>query len=468
MVIMMGAYTAFLALFLAFYDTDHLETLINETDRCDLIGDAKECEHSMFYNYSKIFGRPEWTVNHQPFDNEEHLAKYLAYWQFRNSTSHLNNFEFFRESYEKAMLESVLMKIKSQNLDEITPECEARLVIYDHALYYHPNSRKPFKGSNRPVHGDDVFPSLCNLLQQLYSMGNNSEHTIPNVDFLISTQDIPSCRPPSFATSRRREDFGQKHFMIPYHTWSSKKFNATRPKYLQHSLDLNWTSKADKIFWRGSTTGIRMLNVDPEILAAYKAVNLTKEESLVLLKNTTRYKLICLAHDNPKMDVLFSNYYVETPIEIWRYFQSINMTTTNYSDYPVESAKFKYLLDVGGNSFSDRIKDLVTTQSVILRQEIEYLDFITIALKPLIDYIPVSTNLDDINSKLDWIVQWQADHSNDTASWVTERASKARNLFTSKLASLYLRELFKQYKSSLDFEVTLPDNAEMICSFRQS
>lgn len=156
MVIMMGAYTAFLALFLVFYDTDHLETLINETDQCDLIGDAKKCEHSMFYNYSKIFGRPEWTVNHQPFDNEEHLAKYLAYWQFRNSTSHLNNFEFFRESYEKAMLESVPMKIKSQDLDEITPECEARLVIYDHALYYHPNSRKPFEGSNRPVHGDNV------------------------------------------------------------------------------------------------------------------------------------------------------------------------------------------------------------------------------------------------------------------------------------------------------------------------
>jgi hypothetical protein len=211
-----------------------------------------------------------------------------------------------------------------------------------------------------------------------------------------------------------------------------------------------------------------MLNVDPEILAAFKAVNLTKEESLVLLKTTTRYKLMYLAHNNPKMDVLFSNHYIETPIEIWRYFRSINMTTSNYSDYPVESAKFKYLLDVGGNSFSDRIKDLVTTHSVILRQEIEYLDFITIALKPLIDYIPVSTNLDDIDSKLDWIMQWEADHSNDTASWVTERASKARNLFTSKLASLYLRELFKQYKSSLDFEVTLPDNAAMICSFRQS
>ena len=68
-----------------------------------------------------------------------------------------------------------------------------------------------------------------------------------------------------------------------------------------------------------------------------------------------------------------------------------------------KTMKFKYLLVVDGNTWPSRMQSYLQTNSVILYNGI-FIDFYLWILKPWVHYVPVRTDLEDLEEKMDWLL----------------------------------------------------------------
>ena len=86
--------------------------------------------------------------------------------------------------------------------------------------------------------------------------------------------------------------------------------------------------------------------------------------------------------------------------EISLFYESKGLLSENVelSDH----TKYKYLIDIDGNSFSQRFIDFLRyTKSLIIKIFV-FDDFNTIHTKPYEHYLPVKMDLSDLNEKIEW------------------------------------------------------------------
>ena len=65
--------------------------------------------------------------------------------------------------------------------------------------------------------------------------------------------------------------------------------------------------------------------------------------------------------------------------------------------------KFKYLLVVDGNTWASRIQTYLQTNSIILYNGV-FTDHYLWMLKPWVHYVPIRTDLADLDEKLEWLI----------------------------------------------------------------
>jgi hypothetical protein len=80
----------------------------------------------------------------------------------------------------------------------------------------------------------------------------------------------------------------------------------------------------------------------------------------------------------------------------------INNNNPNYISLP-DLIKYKYLIDIGGNGYSGRLKFLLFSKRPLLLVDRNYIEYFQDDLVPYEHYIPVKKDLSDLLEKVYWI-----------------------------------------------------------------
>ena len=323
--------------------------------------------------------------------------------------------------------------------------CEMRLILFNDSLYIHPQS------SHRDLNKKDWIGNLLEILRGIKRMGLS----LPNVDFLVTTPDRPVCKGPAFSYSRSRFRSDSKIFMIPYPTWDRKSLGKRRQAIYRANEQNSWHGKKDQAFWRGSSTGIRRSS--PEIKNALRKSTGSVQDDLQIWHNVTRFRLLLMTRDDPRFNVSLSKIYAETPSHLR---PALEQFLTGPCDNIAVASEFKYVLDVEGNSFSDRARDLMGIESVLLKQEYPFVDFLSMGLQPWIHYLPIKSDLEDLMAVLDFAMH----HDESMRVMAEEKAEWSRYYITLDLPIVYTYHLLMRYHHSQDFTVTLPPLSKLIKS----
>lgn len=71
----------------------------------------------------------------------------------------------------------------------------------------------------------------------------------------------------------------------------------------------------------------------------------------------------------------------------------------------IDLIKYKYLIDIGGNGYSGRLKFLLYSKRPILLVDRKYIEYFNNELIPYTHYIPVKMDLSDLLEKVEWMNQ---------------------------------------------------------------
>ena len=96
---------------------------------------------------------------------------------------------------------------------------------------------------------------------------------------------------------------------------------------------------------------------------------------------------------------------------------------------PIEGLlAYRYLIDIGGNGYSGRLKYLLFSKRPILLVDRDYVEYFHDLLIPYVHFIPVEKNLEDLLEK----VQWMIEHGNECAQIALNAYNFAVTNFTSE------------------------------------
>lgn len=247
------------------------------------------------------------------------------------------------------------------------------------------------------------------------------EHVpLPDVDFVVSLEDGFGGNPgigPCFVFAKQADvaslilipdikalaGYGKLRQMIP-------EANEKHP----------WEKKIAKSFWRGSTTG------------GYS--------TLANWDRIARAKLVLLSLSHPEaVDARF-NSVVQCDSEVPQLMKAKGMVSKSVSR--PDHLKFKYLVDVDGNSCSyERYFWLLLSNSVVLKQVTPNVQWYYGALEPYKHFVPVKEDLSDLLDKIEWAKTHDLE-----AKLIAEEASQfVRDNLGPEDTALYLYLLLNEY-----------------------
>ena len=95
----------------------------------------------------------------------------------------------------------------------------------------------------------------------------------------------------------------------------------------------------------------------------------------------------------------------------------LNENRPGYMSIPELVQKYKYLIDIGGNGWSGRLKFLLFSKRPLLIVDRKYVEYFYNDLKPYVHYIPVKEDLSDLVSQTYWMIE-----NNDTCLKMAQHA----------------------------------------------
>jgi hypothetical protein len=102
--------------------------------------------------------------------------------------------------------------------------------------------------------------------------------------------------------------------------------------------------------------------------------------------------------------------------------------------------KYTFLIDIGGNGYSGRLKYLMFTKRPILLVDRNYVEYFHDDLKPYIHYIPVKMDLSDLMDQIRWIVK----HPEECKQIAMNAFEYAMNEFTE---DKWIKKVYDVYKN---------------------
>jgi hypothetical protein len=222
-------------------------------------------------------------------------------------------------------------------------------------------------------------------------------------------------------------------------TWDGSGMEADVAGVQAAGAKTPWAAKKRAAVWRGSTTGLR----DRVTAGNWRSY--------------TRAKLALLSRMFPRLlDAQFTARYGQTPEAV----ATAVRTQLGYAKpLPLAAqAGYRHLVDVEGNSFSDRLRLLLHANSTVFKQEYEWLDFFHVALEPWEHYVPVEPDLSDLIPQL----KWAAAHEAEAAGIAARGAAFAHRFLHAGLAYWYVWELVQAYAGLLVESVELSRGAVLV------
>ena len=232
------------------------------------------------------------------------------------------------------------------------------------------------------------FKKLLVYFQKLLDI-----YKIDDVDFIVDVSDeLPDefktkiANLPFFMLSK---DSAQNNiFLLPdtymidgYWAKLSAKIEVEKGAY-------PWKDKLNKIFWRGATTGGR-----------YSLDNFNKLPRLSLVMQSKLYPDL--------IDAKFLQYNQfsedQSGDDLRGIFAKL-FGDDNKKIKEIDHLKYKYLISLDGNTCAwRRVPWIMLSNSVLIKQETNMIEWFYAAMKPYVHYVPVNSRITDIFSQLEWM-----------------------------------------------------------------
>ncbi|KAF7299174.1 CAP10 domain-containing protein [Mycena indigotica] len=157
-----------------------------------------------------------------------------------------------------------------------------------------------------------------------------------------------------------------------------------------HPNDVKWEDKKAKIYWRGMSNGGHIIGQNYHRFPRFRLITIARNHSdLIDAKMTQFAETHCT--DNCERNKIIEEYDITGP-----------------KSSKEEVYKFKYLLDVDGNTFSGRYLSLLRSGSLVFKSTV-YDEYFNDWLLPYEHYVPVSPDLSDLVDKVQWAIDNEAE-----------------------------------------------------------
>ncbi|KAF7289046.1 CAP10 domain-containing protein [Mycena chlorophos] len=155
----------------------------------------------------------------------------------------------------------------------------------------------------------------------------------------------------------------------------------------EYPNNIAWEDKKDVLYWRGKSNGGHIRNQNHKSFPRFRLIDLARQpevraKGILDVKITEWHEWHCT--DNCDATAIIAEYNISRTKE------------------PAEDAyKYKYLLDVDGNSFSGRYLGLLRSGGLVFKST-AFAEFFSPWLVPYEHYIPVQLDLSDLVEKVEW------------------------------------------------------------------
>lgn len=297
--------------------------------------------------------------------------------------------------------------------------------------------------------GHYYFPVLLQYFQKLVQ-----NYKIKDVDFIIYLrEEIPmdedrgkdTLGTPAFIMFQDKKSvyetdkllFPDAFFIKDNNHGSWKKLAA---KIEKANLNAPWEAKINKIFWRGVTTGD---------FYPFTVKNFDKLPRLTVSVLSKLYPDL--------IDSEFSYYSPQIRYEHYgpnlKEFCEILFTKSPKSVNEEVHLKYKYLLSLDGNAATGtRVPWIMLSNSVLVKQESEKIQWYYSALKPYIHYVPLKHDLSDIFEQIDWM----KNHDLELQKISQNAQSFAKNNLLSEHIDAHITLLLNEYSSLYKDQKIIP------------
>lgn len=228
------------------------------------------------------------------------------------------------------------------------------------------------------------------------------KYKVNDVDFIIYARDETLhnhglnqelVNVPAFMMSKNLDaEYEKNKFLLPDAHMLMNSWAELTEKIKETNIKNLWQTKIDKIFWRGASTGS----------AAKHFYNIYNFDKFARLKLTMFSKLY-----PDLVDAKLNRYPDFSEDDDGKNLKKILQILFGKDKEWIKEEdhlKYKYLIALDGNTCPwVRVPWIMLSNSVLLKQETNKIEWFYPALKPYINYVPVKEDLTDIFEKIQWM-----------------------------------------------------------------
>lgn len=150
--------------------------------------------------------------------------------------------------------------------------------------------------------------------------------------------------------------------------------------------DIAWSNKISQLFWRGASNGGHIVGQNYRSFPRFRLIELARKHSDLINAQLTHFPDGHCTADCDRLGIIAE--YNITGIRVSRN----------------EVLKYKYLLDVDGNTFSGRFLSLLRSGSLVFKSTV-FEEYFNDWLRPYEHYIPVRPDLSDLVERVHWAMK---------------------------------------------------------------
>ncbi len=234
-----------------------------------------------------------------------------------------------------------------------------------------------------------------------YFQNLTQHYKIQDVDFIIYRRDrMPinindeiekeAAEFPAIRMSKNTNYIYEKDkILIPDNFVANRWWRKLAQSIIQENANNPWDKKIEKIFWRGATSN-----------GTYNIDNFDKLPRLTLVMLSKLYPDL--------IDAQFSKYSQQFSDDLSGKKMK-RFLKTLWKEEPqvvkeVDHLKYKYLISIDGNTCAwSRVPWIMLSNSVLVKQETDNIEWFYPAMKPYIHYVPINERLTNIFAQLEWL-----------------------------------------------------------------
>ncbi len=361
-----------------------------------------------------------------------------------NAKSYLDqNYSKEREIIVNSLTEQFIgKKVSKEDLDQLWQTNDKRIARFQII------NQQVFANAHHL--GQIYFPILLNYFQQLAK-----KYKLPDVDFIIylteqivgeDNPDSLGMKVPAFIMFQDKNSKAEMNkFIFPDGYFLKKSWGDLFAKIKESRSKYKWEEKVNKLFWRGGATG-----------GYYKISNFSKLDRIKLLIFSKTYPSIT--------DAKFTDYFSQvTKDEEGKKIKEVIELLDGYQKEKVteeDHLKYKYLVSVDGNAATGtRVPWIMLSNSVLVKQESNKIQWYYSALKPGFHYVPIKNDLTDIITQYRWLEENQP----EIQSIINNANRFVENNLTSEdieSHAVILLNAYSKIQSDNQISVSLPPASE--------